>query len=87
MQRAIELYEQQLAIDREIGDRSGEGIAAWNLGLAYEKLGEHAKAAGLMQGWVDYEREIGHPDAEEDAQVVEEVRRKGRGEDQPAAAP
>ena len=88
-QRAIELYEQQLVITREIGDRRGEGIGSWNLGDEYAKLGEFEKAAELMQVWVDYARGIGHPDAEKDAQMVEEVRSKARGEEDnlPTAPP
>lgn len=42
--RAFQFYEQQLAIDREIGDRRGEGIALWNMSLALDELGERAQA-------------------------------------------
>jgi len=38
-----------LKIDREIGDRRGEGNALANLGLAYEKLGEPDRAHELWQ--------------------------------------
>ncbi|MBC7259163.1 MAG: tetratricopeptide repeat protein [Chloroflexi bacterium] len=74
--RAIGFYEQALEIDREIGDRRGEGNACWNMGLAYEKLGDYARAAELMQVCVDYERAIGHPDAEKHAAYLAEVRAK-----------
>jgi tetratricopeptide (TPR) repeat protein len=33
--KAIEFFEQDLVIAREIGDRSGEGIVFGNLGIAY----------------------------------------------------
>jgi len=69
VQRAIEYYEQALAIDREIGDRRGEAFHCWNLGLLYEDS-DPARAAELMQVYVEYEREIGHPDAEADAERV-----------------
>jgi tetratricopeptide (TPR) repeat protein len=72
--QAIELYEQNLAIARELGDRRGEGDASWNLGSALEKEGELARAADLMQVCVDYELEIGHPDAEKLAAAVEALR-------------
>ena len=36
--RAIEIYEQQLAIHREIGDRRGEGAALFNMSRALDKL-------------------------------------------------
>lgn len=71
--RAIEHYEQQLAITHEIGDRRGEGIASWNLGEAYEKLGEFDRAAKLMQVRVNFLREFGYSDAEKDAARVESI--------------
>jgi len=75
--RAIEYYEQALAIAREIGDRRGVAFRCWNLGLLYEES-DPARAAELMQVCVDYEREIGHPDAEEDAERVAALRKKSR---------
>jgi tetratricopeptide (TPR) repeat protein len=54
--KAIEFYEQQLVITREIGDRRGEGIALWNVSLSLDKLGErdkaiaHAKASLKIKG-------------------------------------
>ena len=40
--------------------------------------GDYARAAELMQILVDFEREIGHPDAEKHAQWLAEVRGKVR---------
>ncbi|MFM7353756.1 MAG: tetratricopeptide repeat protein, partial [Microcystis aeruginosa] len=37
-QKAIEFYQQSLAILREIGDRGGEANAWFNLGVTYDKL-------------------------------------------------
>jgi len=73
VERAIECYEQGLAVARQIGDRRLEAIWSWNLGLLYEDA-EPARAAELMQIRVDYEREVGHPDAEAHAARVEEIR-------------
>jgi tetratricopeptide (TPR) repeat protein len=85
--RAFEHYEQQLAITRKIGDRRGEGIASWNLGLALEQKGDLARAAELMQVCVDYEREIGHVDAEKDAAQLDQVRQRlAAAQDSPGAA-
>ena len=42
--RAIQFYELQLAIVREIGDRHGEGNALWNMSLALDQLGERGQA-------------------------------------------
>jgi hypothetical protein len=41
--KAIEFYEQQLVIVREIGDQRGEGNALWNSALAFDKLVERAQ--------------------------------------------
>jgi tetratricopeptide (TPR) repeat protein len=76
--KAIEYYEQQLVIAREIGDRSGEAITCWNLGLGCEKTGDLKRAAEMMQVCVDFECEIGHPDAEKDAAHLEALRAKSR---------
>ena len=71
--RAIEYYEQALAIARESGDQRGEANHAWNLGMAYEDS-DPARAVELMSICVAYERQIGHPDAETDAARVAEIR-------------
>ncbi len=71
---AVKFYEQALAIKRKMGDRRGEVLASWNLGLAYEKQGDLKKAIAAMQIYVDYERDIGHPDAEQDAALIEQLR-------------
>ena len=80
-QRAIELYEQWLAIAREIGDRLGEARASWNLGLALESQGELARAAELMQVLVEYEKAIGHPDAEARDARVQQIRARLAGDE------
>jgi tetratricopeptide (TPR) repeat protein len=71
--RAIEFHKQQLTIAREIGDRRGEGIASWNLGVRKIE-GDPARAVVLMQVYVDYLREIGHPAAEKHAAYLESLR-------------
>jgi len=43
------IYEQALKIDREIGDRRGEGIQLGYLGSAYRDLGETEKAIGYYE--------------------------------------
>ena len=66
-------------IAREIGDRRGEALASWNLGDELAKQGDLARAAALMQVYVDFLRELGHPDAEKYAATLEEVRARGAG--------
>ncbi|MBC8164225.1 MAG: tetratricopeptide repeat-containing protein [Roseiflexaceae bacterium] len=74
--RAITFHEQNLSIARELGDRQGESTASWNLGLQLAAQGQLAQAAQLMQMCVDYEQEIGHPDAEKYAARLAELRRR-----------
>ena len=74
--RAIAYYEQARALAQAIGDRQNEAIHSWNLGLLLEGQGELPRAVELMQICVDYERYIGHPDAEKDAARVEQTRQK-----------
>ena len=57
--RAIEYYEQALAIAREIGDRRGEGAHLGNLGLAYAALGEVRRAIEYHEQALSVAREIG----------------------------
>ena len=71
--QAIGYYEQQRTLTQAIGDRAGEGRACWNLGVALKPT-DPARAAALMQVYVDYLRSIGHPEAGECAAEVAAVR-------------
>ena len=44
MTLAIEYHTQHLAIAKELSDRTGEGAAYGNLGIAYRSQGDYAKA-------------------------------------------
>jgi len=57
--RAIEHYERQLVIAREIGDRDGEGAALSNLGIAYKSLGEPRRAIEYYEQALVIARQIG----------------------------
>lgn len=57
--RAVEFYEQYLAIASEIGDRRGEGVALGNLGNAYAGLGETRRAIEFYEQSLLISREIG----------------------------
>ena len=59
VRRAIEFYDQQLKIVREIGDRRGEGNALGNLGNAYSSLGEVRRAIEFYEQHLKITREIG----------------------------
>jgi tetratricopeptide (TPR) repeat protein len=57
--RAIELYEQHLAIAPEIGDRLGEAYTMGNLGNAYADLGETRRAIEFHEQHLAISQELG----------------------------
>ena len=59
MERAIDYYDQHLAVAREIDDRRGELNALGNLGLAYADLGQVERAIGYHEQSLVIAREIG----------------------------
>ena len=65
-------YERALAILQQTGNRREEALASWHLGLLYEET-DPARAVALMSVLVEYEREIGHPDAEAHAERVARI--------------
>jgi tetratricopeptide (TPR) repeat protein len=75
VEQAIDYYQQGLAIAREIGDRSGEALHSWNIGLLLEDR-DPTQAAILMSILVDYERQIGHPNAQAHAERVRDLQKR-----------
>ena len=57
--RAIDYYEQALAIDREIGDWRGEGVDLANLGNAYTDQGDARRAIDYYEQALAIAKEIG----------------------------
>ncbi len=49
IRRAIDLFEQALAINRTVGDRSGEAVNLGNLGICYYELGQIPRAIDLYE--------------------------------------
>ncbi|XP_066295770.1 tetratricopeptide repeat protein 28-like [Branchiostoma lanceolatum] len=56
---AIQYYEQQLALARQLGDRYEEGVAYNRLGLAYGKAGEYEEALELHRKYLNISQERG----------------------------
>ena len=75
--KAIEYYEQCLAIHREIGDRRGEGNDLFNRGLALDSLGRRAEAIAGAEAALRIYEEIEDPNAE----MVRRALAKWRGND------
>jgi tetratricopeptide (TPR) repeat protein len=59
VRRAIKLYEEALAIAREIGDRRGERMQLSKLGFAYRALGQFERAIDSHEKALTIAREIG----------------------------
>jgi tetratricopeptide (TPR) repeat protein len=57
--RAIELFQKQLIIARELGDQRSEGAALGNLAIAYWSLGETRRAIDNYKCQIDISQEIG----------------------------
>jgi tetratricopeptide (TPR) repeat protein len=73
LEKAVSYQEKVLVIAREIEDPRTEAFSRWNLGLCYVD-DNPARAAELMSMLVEYEREIGHSDAEDHAARVAAIR-------------
>jgi len=58
-QQAIDVYQQSLEIQRQIGDRNGEANSLGNLGAAYSSLGEYERAIEFYQQSLEIQRQIG----------------------------
>ncbi|MBD2043965.1 CHAT domain-containing protein [Microcoleus sp. FACHB-672] len=57
--KALESYQQALAIAREIGDKAGEGTTLNNIGLVYDSLGQYPQALESYQQALAIHQEIG----------------------------
>lgn len=73
---AIKHYQLALKIANQIGNERNKAITKWNLGNEIAKQGRIKEAIFLMQTYVDYLTEIGHPDAEKRAAYLEELKEK-----------
>ncbi|MCG8366295.1 MAG: tetratricopeptide repeat protein [Pseudanabaenales cyanobacterium] len=56
---ALQSWQSALDIYREIGDRTGEGAALGNLGIAYGNLGQYQRAIALFEQFLAISRDPG----------------------------
>jgi len=73
VERAIESYEQALAIAREIGDRRGEAIRSHNTGDLYKDQGNIPLARQYLEQSLAIFEEIKSPYAEESRRLLGEL--------------
>jgi tetratricopeptide (TPR) repeat protein len=57
--KAMELFEQALAIDIELGDRAGQGATLNRLGNCYHRLGQYARSMELFEQSSAISEELG----------------------------
>ena len=57
---ALELYQQSLAISREIGDKAGEGATLNNISQIYKARGDYATALKYLEQSLRISQEIGN---------------------------
>jgi tetratricopeptide (TPR) repeat protein len=62
--KPIEYFQKALEIDRDIGDRSGEGADLGNLGNAYRNLGQIDKTIEYYQKALNINKDIGNRSGE-----------------------
>ena len=79
VERAIEFYQQALAISKEIGDRRAEGSHLGNLGNAYAALGQVGRAIECMAAALAIFEEIKSPHAAQARELLAQLR--GEAED------
>ena len=70
------VYEQALAIDREIGDRRGEGADLWNMSLALDKLGQRREAIEYAEAALKIKEQIEDPRADKVRSQLEKWKRQ-----------
>jgi len=77
--RALDYFEQALPLRRAVGDRRGEAVTCFNIGMAYQNLGDLDKAIEYVSRCVELDRQVQHPDLENDQRVLEQLKRQRNG--------
>ncbi|MGQ9909827.1 MAG: tetratricopeptide repeat protein, partial [Candidatus Flexifilum sp.] len=63
-------YEQALTLRRAVGDRGGEAITCFNIGMLHYKLGDLDSAIAHVERCVELREQIAHPALESNRQVL-----------------
>ncbi len=59
LEKAVQKYEQALAICRKLGDRKGESACLNNIGVVYKSLSQYSKALDYYENSLEISRKIG----------------------------
>ena len=57
--KALNFYQQELALEQQIGDKAGEATTLSNIGSVYKELSQYAKALDFYQPSLAIERQVG----------------------------
>ena len=71
---ALVFYKASLRLLLATKDLRGVAYTSWSLGLIYAENNDFERAIPLLQNCVDYEHKIKHPQAEEDALFLDELK-------------
>ena len=58
--KAVSSYEQAIAIFKQTGDKTNEGITLSNIGLSYQSLGQYSKALKFYQQGLAIFKQVGN---------------------------
>ncbi|XP_078350819.1 tetratricopeptide repeat protein 28-like [Oculina patagonica] len=64
MERKIDLYNSELSIAKELGDKAAEGRSYLNLAIAYQSLGDFNQAIDYHKQRLSIAKELGQKDGE-----------------------
>ncbi len=64
--KALDYYQQSLAIEKQVGNEAGVGTTLNNIGLVYDNLGEYRKALDYYQQSLAIDKQLGDKSREGD---------------------
>jgi len=77
--KALDYYQQALPILREVGNKSVEAVACYNIGLVYANEGDLDTAIEYLERCVQLDIEVEDPDLESDRQILERLKAQRDG--------
>ena len=72
--QALTFFNQALPLRRAVGDRAGEAVTRYNIGMIHRRAGRLADAVTELEVTVELDRQVQHPDLASDTAMLEQVR-------------
>jgi tetratricopeptide (TPR) repeat protein len=82
--KALEFYAHALPLRRAVGDRGGEAVTCYNVGMIYHQLGDLDQAIAYVERCVELDIQVEHPDLESDRRTLEQLKALRDGGSTPA---